>query len=303
MKLLVQPDDGLTEVLRAIERAKRSVQITIFRCDEPALELALEKAVERGARVHALIAHTNRSGEKRLRKLELRLLAAGVIVSRTNDDLLRYHNKLVVVDGTTLFVLGFNFTRLDLRSRSVGVVTRYRPAVSEVMKLFDADVTRQSFTSSAPDVVVSPVNARSRLATLIRAARKELLIYDMKLNDRAMVRLLQERVRSGVDVRIIGTVSDRGSALRRERLLGRRLHLRAILRDERELFVGSQSLRALELDHRRETGIIVRDAAAIRKFKALFLADWTDALEKRAVDEDTTDVEPEELDTAEAAGE
>jgi hypothetical protein len=37
--------------------------------------------------VRALIAHTNFGGEKRLRQLELRMLQAGVTVTRTADDL------------------------------------------------------------------------------------------------------------------------------------------------------------------------------------------------------------------------
>ena len=41
------------------------------------IERELEAAVRRGVKVRALIAHTNRGGENRLRKLEQRLLAAG----------------------------------------------------------------------------------------------------------------------------------------------------------------------------------------------------------------------------------
>ena len=51
------------------------------------------------------------------------------IVARTADDLTRYHSKMMVIDDT-LYVLGFNYTRLDIeKSRSFGVITadkRYR---------------------------------------------------------------------------------------------------------------------------------------------------------------------------------
>ena len=82
--------------------------------------------------VRALIAHTNRGGEKELRKLERRLLKAGVTVARTDDDLIRYHGKLLVIDGRRLFVMGFNYTELDLqKSRSFGVVTRSRKLIAD----------------------------------------------------------------------------------------------------------------------------------------------------------------------------
>ena len=43
---------------------------------------------------------------------------------RTADDLTRHHGKMMIVDGE-LYVLGFNFTELDInRSRSFGIVTQ-----------------------------------------------------------------------------------------------------------------------------------------------------------------------------------
>jgi len=108
MKLIIQPDDGIAPLLTAIQKAKKSIDMAIFRFDRREVEKAIEAAVGRGVLVRTLIAHTNRSGEKSLRKLELRLLALGVTVARTADDLVRYHDKLVVIDRATAYVLGFN---------------------------------------------------------------------------------------------------------------------------------------------------------------------------------------------------
>ena len=52
--------------------------------------------------------------------------------------------------------------------------------------------------------MVSPLNARKQLTAFIQGAKKELLIYDMKIADRAMTRLLEERAKAGVEVRVIG---------------------------------------------------------------------------------------------------
>ena len=78
MKLIIQPEAGLPPVVRAIRTARKSVDIVIFRLDRDEVEKALATAVQRGVTVRALIAHTNSGGEARLRKLEQRLLAAGV---------------------------------------------------------------------------------------------------------------------------------------------------------------------------------------------------------------------------------
>jgi len=50
--------------------------------------------------------------------------------------------------------------------------------------------------------------------------------------------------------------------------------VRAIIRDGRRAFLGSQSLRKLELDKRREIGAIVTDAAVVKQMQKVFEEDW-----------------------------
>src|SRR5207302_450907 len=161
----------------AIKKAKRSVEIIIFRFDQAEIESALIEAVERGVFVHALIAFTNKGGEQTLRRLEMRFLDKGITVARTADDLARYHGKMMLIDG-------------------------------------------------------------------------------IKITDRAMQHILEERFKAGLEIRVIGQIT------RNKNLLVRcpqnlRLHARVIIRDRTSIFLGSQSLRKLELDSRREIGVIV----------------------------------------------
>ncbi len=145
MKLLEQPGGGVKPLVQAMDRAKERIEISIFRFDRSELEKAMIRAVGRGVIDHALIAYTNRGGEKNLRQLEMRLLEHGVNVARTADDLVRYHGKFMIVDRNELFVLGFNFTYLDMEhSRSFGLITHESKLVKEAVNLFDADTKRQA---------------------------------------------------------------------------------------------------------------------------------------------------------------
>jgi len=284
MKLIIQPDAGVAPVVTAIKQAKKSVEVTIFRHDRNEITRALESAVGRGVNVRALIAHTHSGSDKLLRKLELRLLAAGVTVSRTADDLVRYHGKMMIIDEKVLHVYGFNFTRLDIaKSRSLGVITKNPKLVQKAVKLFKADDTRQPYVPGSDRFVISPENARERLARFISGARKQLLIYDPQVSDDAMLRLIRQRIQAGVDVRIIGKVEAKWK-ISGERFPGRRLHIRAIMRDGRRAFLGSQSLRRLELEKRREIGVIVNDKRVVKQMIAVFEQDWaqTDSGKKEA---------------------
>jgi phosphatidylserine/phosphatidylglycerophosphate/cardiolipin synthase-like enzyme len=296
LELIVLPTDGLKPIVTAVEQAKSSVDIVIFRFDLKALEKALESAVKRGVQVRALIAHTNRGGDKRLRSLELRMLEAGVTVTRTADDLARYHSKLLIIDREELHVYGFNYTSLDLKSRSFGIVARDRKIVQEALRLFESDVLRQDYEASSDCLVVSPENAREQLATFLKRARKSLVIWDPKISDPGMIRLLAQRAKAGIDIRIIGKVSKRAGDLRVQKLSSGRLHVRAMVRDGEEAFVGSQSLRALELDGRREVGLFSKDAKVVKGMLEVFEADWA----KTDLGQKELKVAEKELELAEA---
>lgn len=282
MKLITQPDDGLMPILRPVKRARKAIDIVIFRFDRVELEKALEAAVARGVVVRALIAHTNRGGEKNLRRLELRLLDAGVTVARTAADLPRYHGKMLIVDGV-LYVFGFNYTKLDIeKSRSFGVVTRDQRLVKEASALFEADRTRQPYCPSDNRLVVSPETSRELLTAFIRGARKQLLVYDEKVTDNLIQRVLQDRARRGVEIRIIGRLEKPIPGVETRKLQGLRPHVRAMVRDSSSAFIGSQSLRKLELDGRREVGVVVNDRRVAKKIGAVFEADWERAKAKVA---------------------
>jgi phosphatidylserine/phosphatidylglycerophosphate/cardiolipin synthase-like enzyme len=275
MKLLIQPENGIAPLVAAIRHARKSVNIVIFRFDRTEIEAALKAAAVRGVAVTALIASANNGGEKNLRKLEMRLLAGGVTVSRTAGDLVRYHDKLLIIDRRVLYMLSFNLTYLDVdHSRGFGIITRKKRVVHEALKLLAADNERAPYEAGLDTFIVSPVNARKQLVGLIRRARKELLIYDPHLVDAAMLKALNERRRQGVDVRVIGSAGRTGHRLKVRALEGFRLHARAIIRDGREAFVGSQSLRKGELDSRREVGLIVRDSKVVDGLRDTFQADW-----------------------------
>jgi cardiolipin synthase A/B len=282
VKLIVQPDDGVTPLLSAIRSAKKRIDIAIFRSDRRDIENALKAAAAKGIKVEALIADVNRGGTDSLRKLELRFLEAGIIVARTADDLVRYHDKFLIIDHRILYVLSFNYTHLDIdHSRGFGIVTTNAAWVKEGIRLFSADCTRSTYKGGLETFVVSPTNSRKTLGAFLRRAKTHLLIYDPKISDKEMLRILQERAKSGVEIRVIGKV-DGEHKFQSQKLAGRRLHTRTIIRDHRQAFIGSQSLRPAELDSRRELGLIVHDAKVVKQLIDVFESDWAAGASKNA---------------------
>ena len=274
VKLLVQPDDGIQPIVDALNSAKKSIQILIFRFDRAEVERALVDAAHRGVSVTALIAHTNHGGEKYLRRFEMRLLEQGITVARTADDLVRYHGKMFIIDGKELYLLAFNYTHMDITlSRSFAAVVKAPEVVKEAQRLFVCDVKRTPYVSENEHLVVSPTNTRERLRAFITGAKKQLLIYEMKLSDPEFIRLLNNKVTEGVEVRIITRAAIKNASLP-VRIAPMRLHVRGMVRDGDDAFLGSMSMRRLELGARREVGVIFHDSKAVKKMAATFEADW-----------------------------
>src|SRR5262245_32682975 len=222
----------------------------------------------------------------------MRLLEAGVTVARTADDLTRYHGKMMIVDDT-LYVMGFNFTRLDIeRSRSFGIATANKHLVKEAASLIQADTTRQTYTPGHDRFVVSPENARTILEEYLSKAKKQLLIYNIKASDRMMLRALADRQKAGVEIRILGKVDRPLPGIEARKLATLRLHVRAIVRDGSTAFVGSQSLRKLELDGRREVGVIIHDARIAKKILSVFETDWQESAVKETPPREAAEKEP-----------
>ena len=242
MKLIIEPADGVRPLLTAINSAKKSVEIAVFRFDRKDIESALKAAATRGVKVTALIAFANRGGEHGLRQLELRCLDAGIIVARTSDDLVRYHDKYILVDRRVLCMLSFNFTHQDIaRSRGFGIDDgrtlgqRSHETVpsrlhSDDLRAEDRDVCRQSGELSKV------------LGTFLKRARRSVDLRPQDLDK--VLRILQERG-SRRRIRVIGSAGRAQFDV--QRLAGIRLHTRTIIRDRRQAFIGSQSLRIEEL--------------------------------------------------------
>ena len=210
---------------------------------------------------------------------------------------------MMIVDDT-LHVFGFNYTKLDIeKSRSFGIVTRDKRLVKEATALFEADSHPAALLAGHDRLVVSPEIVAGAPDRFIRKAKKQLLIYDAQVSDKLMLRLLAERARAGVEIRVLGKLGRAPPGIEARKLPDLRLHVRAIVRDGTAAFIGSQSLRKLELDGRREVGVIITDSRIAKKMQAVFEPDWAHTPEAIAAAAEAKDKEKEKEREREGEGE
>lgn len=279
--LIVQPGDSFFPIVNAIDKAERSINMTVFRMDDPIIHNALVEAQKRRVRIRMLISSSARGWEEKNQKLLKDAKKAGIATKEPSGDSkrARYHYKVMTVDESVAMIFTFNPTRENLHyTRDFGVEL-YDPAVAdEINRLFDADWDDIEFTPDPESpLLISPFNSRQRMTDLFESAEKSIHIIDAKLEDPAIVKLLVAKAKSGVEVRVLGDAKE-DKKLPPEiewRTAPRfKLHAKCMIVDGARAVLGSMNLRTESLDRRREVSIRIEDKDVVQRLNAVFKSDW-----------------------------
>ena len=260
--VVTEPLVRRTAILDVIKTARRSIALSLFRCNDADVFDALAQATARGVQVEALITPRVKGGKEKIRKLWQRLEASGASVHAYSDPVVKYHAKYLVADDGPAIVASCNFTRKCFERTCDAVVVTHDPeVVAGLRALLAADIAGRPLPASlTPRLIVGPERARRQVTTLIEQARSSVRVIDAKLSDPDVVMLLKARRAAGVNVQVLG--AKRFGALKS--------HAKILLIDDRVAVVGALAIAAMSLDFRREVAIVLEEAAAVSEIDRLF---------------------------------
>lgn len=291
--LIVLPDDSARPILDAINRAEKSLRIKMFVFSDPAILQAVIAARKRGVSVKVMLNPARRSGESENDETRKLLKRGHVDVLDGNPEFDLTHEKSMVVDDETAFVMSFNWDPKDLtESRDYAVFTTAKHEVAEVMECFDADWERKPFRPDEKSHLIWCVgNGRQRIGQFIDEAKHTLWLQNERYQDPAIIERLVRARERGVKVHVMARPPHK---LKREKLLegvgglrilddigvkvhklkGLRLHAKLLLADDVRGIVGSINLAPGSFDSRRECAIEVRDEDVVHRLHEVTHADW-----------------------------
>ena len=261
-RLILAVDDRRGAILDVIRNARRSLVLSLFRCNDEAIFNELTYAVDRGVAVEVITTSRAKGGRGGLEKLRESLDATGATVRTYTDPVVKYHAKYVVADDGPAVVASLNFTRKCFRKTCDGIVITHDPAiVADLRRLMAADAAGTKIPADLSDrLVIGPERARRQFTALIEQARSSIRIIDAKLSDPDLVTLLRSRRAGGLRVEVFDS----------RRLGDLKSHGKIMLIDEAKVLVGSLALAALSLDFRREVAIVVDEPTAVAGAVELF---------------------------------
>jgi phosphatidylserine/phosphatidylglycerophosphate/cardiolipin synthase-like enzyme len=102
------PDRGATDlVIKTIGEAKKSIRVAAYAFTSYPIAEALVAAHARNVDVEVVMDESNRSHAYSV----LSYLTRAGVPTRTNDHYAIMHNKFIIIDGSTLELGSFNFTK------------------------------------------------------------------------------------------------------------------------------------------------------------------------------------------------
>jgi len=261
-RIITAPADRRNAVVEIIRGARRSIGLSLFRCNDKDVLAELKAAVDRGVDVEVLVTSRAKGGKKKLKKLWAALEATGASVRPYTDPVVKYHAKYLIADDGPALVTSLNFTRKCFDRTCDALLITYDPqVVSGLRDLMAADRDSRPIPDSVPPrLIVGPERARRQITDLLSNAQKSIRLIDAKVTDPGLIAVLNACREAGVRVEAYGA----------KRYGDLRSHGKIMLIDDAVAVVGSLALAALSLDFRREVAVVVDEPSAVAEIDQLF---------------------------------
>jgi cardiolipin synthase A/B len=289
VSLVVEPRGDTTWITTPIKAAKHTLDLTMYLLTDKTIIHALEYAKAKGVRVRVILEHhpfgDDDSEPSTNQSVYDQLDAAGISVHWASSRYALTHEKSMVIDGSTAYILTLNFTWSAFNSnREFGIADHTPADVAETEALFTADWAGVTYTPRDPNVFLSPVNSRVHLIELIGRAKQTIAVYAEEVQDAGIEAALVAAAQRGVRVRLISNAGDAGNTkgiagltaggVAVHLITKPYVHAKLVLVDDRWAFVGSENISTASLDRNRELGILIRDPVALSQLGDTFDGDW-----------------------------
>ena len=284
--IIVEPGDSGSALLSAISGAQRSVHMTMYILSSGAIRDALIARAKAGVEVKVILNQnfpSNNSIDNQT--VYTALKAAGVQVVWAPSTFTYTHEKCIVIDGKTAWIMTMNASTSGLTSNREYLAVDNTPAdVTEAEDQFAADFVGAPYTPVG-NLLMSPVTARPGILGLINAAKTTLDFEEEELGDQEVTAAFCSAQARGVTTRgvlsdatpsktqqtAVSKLKDCGVAL--FTLAAPYVHAKAIVADGQSIYVGSANFTMTSLDKNRELGLITTTAAAVEPVQRTVAAD------------------------------
>ena len=290
LRVLAEPQAGVSELYRLINGAKSSVDLTMYELKDQTAESDLAADAKRGVDVRVILdSHLEKSSNT----ATYDYLSAHRVHVTWAPSGTTYHQKTLTVDGKTSVVMTLNMVSEDYAgTRDFAVIDTSKADITAIVATFNADFAHKKITPpDGADLVWSPTNSQAAILAVINSAKHTLAVENEEMGDTVITKALEADAKRGVDVKITMTAnSEWNSAFRALVKAGAHvrtykdsssvlyIHAKAVVANSglagEQMFVGSENFSTASLRRNRELGIRTTNKPVISAVAAVLAADY-----------------------------
>ena len=309
--LFIQPQAGAAPIINAVKAAKTNIDIQIYMLTMKELIPELIEASKRNVQVRLIMEKapfnpvdptnglpTNLITYKKLKDPATNKLYKNIYIKWSNKcefgtecSPIAFgftHQKSMLIDSKVAYIMSMNLSGTAVANNREYLVADTSPAiVSEVKKVFESDWNGQAYVAPQTNLVVSPVNSRKHLETLITNAKKTLLMGFEVWGDDSILNLLAQKQKAGVEIKILmghyKKVSCNLEFAQKLKAVGITnikflgvpfLHGKVLISDN-SAYIGSINTTTNSMEKNREMGIVMTDTKLVNALKLSFNQDFS----------------------------
>ena len=285
ISVMVEPSDKAQALLNAINAAKTSIHITMYLMNDKRFLTALIAQKGAGRDVKVILNQTFFDGAGANDATYSQLQGAGVAVAWAPSTFTLTHEKTVILDGTQAWIMTMNLQTTSSSNREFLAIDKQAADVAEAEAIFAADFAGTPITPVG-DLVVSPINSRTKLLALIQSAKTSVDVEGETLSDPKVTAALITAKNAGVAVRVVlsdsspsdaqntavGQLTAAGIAVKK--VNAPYIHAKAIVADGTRAYMGSENFTTASLSYNRELGIITSHAPSVAAIGGAIASDF-----------------------------
>jgi phosphatidylserine/phosphatidylglycerophosphate/cardiolipin synthase-like enzyme len=179
VEILTTPDKKvLDRIVSMIDSAKQQVLVEVYILTEKRIIKALQDAKKRGVTVRVVLEKNVFGGTNINAKTFKSLQPAGISVTYDNSKLYNFiHTKLLIIDDTYIITTGNLSYSSFVYNREFYVIGKDGADLQTLENIFGADFEGREISESTANLVISPINSRKKIETLLISAHKDIFLY------------------------------------------------------------------------------------------------------------------------------
>jgi len=276
----------LDKIILRINMAKSRVYVEVYMLTETRIKQALIDAKNRWLDVKIVLEKNPYKATNINNKHFSFLENAWInIVWSDPDDFSLNHSKFFIIDDE-IILSTWNFTYSTFAfNRDLFLFFNDKKLLSIFFKIFNKDFVWDKFSIYDSNLILSPNYSRGKFEILFNSAEKNIDMYFQYLSDEKLENLLIKKALEWIKIRIVVSkdfylerkdkikkLEEKGIKIKY--LKSVKMHSKAILIDDKYLFIWSVNFSRYSLDKNREIWVLLKNLDIISKFQNLFAIDF-----------------------------